>query len=119
MILEYVAKVRNLAIEKKTTVKRALDILEISLPIFIMANDLSKDDERLSDEVAILQEEYEDTKKEIIRCQEEFEMEKRKETLKHGKALLSGYSLHMQMILHDTMTSSLQEVYFFRMNGSV
>lgn len=58
-----------------------------------MACDLSKEDSRLSDEFAILQEEYEETKQEIRRSQIEFEMDKRAEAIKHGKTLLSKFSL--------------------------
>lgn len=87
-VLEYVAEVRKLANEKKTTAKRALDILEIALPIFIHACDMSENDAKLSDEVASLQEEFEKTKTEMLECQVEFEMEKRAVKLKHSKDLL-------------------------------
>lgn len=85
---EFVATVRRLASEKKTTVKRALDILEITLPVFLLACELSQDDAKLSEEYAILQEEYEETKKEMDKSQTEFDMEKRAEHLRRGKNLL-------------------------------
>ena len=90
-ILEFVATVRRLASEKKTTVKRALDILEITLPVFLLACELSQDDAKLSEEYAILQEEYEETKKEMDKSQTEFDMEKRAEHLRRGKNLLCKY----------------------------
>ena len=93
---------KQLALEKKTTVKRALDILELTLPVFIAACDLSKKDTKLSDEFAILEEEYEETKQEIMRYQIELEMEKREEAIKHGKALLSKShedAIHMSIFV--------------------
>ena len=79
---------RQLAAEKKTTVKRALDILEIVLPIFIHATDIPKDDLQLSEEFQKLQEEYERTRAGVIESQLAFEMEQREQLMNHGKAVL-------------------------------
>ena len=79
---------RLLADEKKTTVKRALDILELALPVFLRACELSQEEPKLSEEFNDLQELYQRTMQEMLQHQKEFQMDERQAKLADGKVLL-------------------------------
>ncbi len=81
-------KARGLAYESKTTVKRALDLLEISLPVFIRACEISKEKPELSGDFVQLQDLYKNTMQEMVQHQKAFEMEEREKKLAEGKGLL-------------------------------
>eukprot|EP00112_Aurelia_sp_Birch-Aquarium-sp1_P008330 Seg1914.9 transcript_id=Seg1914.9/GoldUCD/mRNA.D3Y31 product="hypothetical protein" protein_id=Seg1914.9/GoldUCD/D3Y31 len=85
---DFIARVRLLADEKKTTVKRALDILELALPVFLRACELSQEQPKLSEEFNELQELYQKTMQEMLEHQKEFQMEERQAKLAEGKVLL-------------------------------
>ena len=68
--------------------KRAQDVLDICLPSFILACQLSEEDIKLSSEYSELQDLYQEVKAEVLRCQQEFQMEEREEKVKEGHALL-------------------------------
>jgi len=85
---ELILKARGLAYESKTTVKRALDLLEISLPVFIRACEISKEKPELSGDFVQLQDLYKNTMQEMVQHQKAFEMEEREKKLAEGKGLL-------------------------------
>lgn len=85
---EHIAKARQLACESKTTVKRALDLLETTLPVFVRACEISKENPELSADFIQLQDLYKNTMHEMKHHQQAFEMEQREIKLAEGKNLL-------------------------------
>eukprot|EP00794_Sanderia_malayensis_P008859 gene8859-9808_t len=86
--IERLVNVRELALQNKTTVKRALDILEVVLPVFIRACEVVKDRPKLSGELVHLQNLYQNAMQMMLQHQQNFEMEQREKRLAEGKGLL-------------------------------